>query len=232
MGCKCNNCLAKNQENSNEMVDGIIPIKTEGDDINHARENDENNEDDINKNKNPILKAPVDKIEKDKNEESLYDSSIVSKLQELNESISEYFNQVRTSPEKFGKEAEEHDVGNIIQKVINSSTPCRSLIINPFYNSLLSSYFNDDKNDGDNNYLLDKIEKEEQFTNYNKKLFNVEGDLDDSNEIVWKLIENNKDIAYETFFSNSIECFAICCKQIEDKKINCYFLFLSKQLEI
>ena len=159
------------------------------------------------------------------------DSSIMSKIQELYESIFEYFNEIRTEPQKYEKIAEKHGVSDIILKVINDSNLCHNLIINSFYNLLLSSYINNITNDGeDNNKILEEMEKEEKLKNFNKKMFVEDGDVNDPNEVVWKLIENNKDIAYESFFSNEIECLAISCKMLEKQKFKCYFLFLSKRI--
>ena len=156
-------------------------------------------------------------------------SSDISTIQELYESIFEYFNDIRTNPEKYERIAEDHDVGDIIQRIINK--PCSNLIINSFYNLLLSYYINNITSDGeDNKNLLEEIEKEEQIKNFNKSLFLIEGDKNNSNEVVWKLIENNKDNAYETFFSNKIDFLVISCKKAPEKnKFKCYFLFLSKR---
>ena len=144
------------------------------------------------------------------------DSSAVSKIQDLYESIFEYFNEIRIKPDKFKKIAESHGV---------------LLIINNFYNLLLSSYLNNYTNDGeDNNKLLEEIEKEEKIKNFNKKLFVIDGDIDNSNEVVWKLIEKNKSIAMETFFSNAIDCLVISCQMINNQNFKCYFLFLSKKI--
>ena len=157
------------------------------------------------------------------------DSSIMSKIQDLYEGIFDYFNEIRTQPQNFEKKSEEHGVTDIIQKVINDSYPCHNLIINSFYNLLLSSYLNNITNDGEDNYkILEEMQKEEKLKIFNKKLFVVDGDTNEPNEVVWKLIENNKDTAYENFFSNNIECLAVSCQMIDNQKFKCYFLFLSK----
>ena len=159
------------------------------------------------------------------------DSSIMSKIQELYEIIFDYFNEIRTQPQNFEKKSEEHGVSDIIQKIINDSNPCHNLIINSFYNLLLSSYLNEITNDGeDNNKILEEIEKEEKLKNFNKKMFAVDGDINEPNEVVWKLIKNNKDIAFENFFSNDIECLVISCQILDNHKFKCYFLFLSKKI--
>lgn len=158
------------------------------------------------------------------------DSSIISDNQNLYEIIFEYFNKIRTQPQNFEKKSEEHGVSDIIQKVINDSNPRNNLIINSFYNLLLSSFLNNITNDGeDNSIILEGMKKEERLKNFNKKIFDEDGDINEPNEVVWKLIKNNKDIAYENFFSNDIEYLVISCQMIDNKKFKCYFLFLSKK---
>ena len=275
MGCKCN-CLNKNPESNNEMIDGkfpslglkenhkdkfyeIININTENDDYFNEDKNgnkDENNIDKINNQININNNEKIDNSLNQDNKKELddilenlkstylrtevsrnnprrlinYDSSIQSKILELSDNIFEYFNEVRTKPGEYQAIAEEHNVGDIIQKVINSQNPRNNLIINTFFNLLLSSYINDSTNDvDDKNKLLEQIEKEERMKNYDKKIFIVDGDTMNSNEVVWKLIKDNKDIAYDTFFSNSIECIVISCQPLIENQFNCFFLFLSKK---
>ena len=55
------------------------------------------------------------------------DSSAVSKIQDLYESIFDYFNEIRIKPDKFKKIAESHGVLDIIQKVIEDSNSFLSL---------------------------------------------------------------------------------------------------------
>lgn len=240
----------KDSRKEDNMLYEIKNINTENDnrdeELNNNINNDHNNSlekiesENESKNENEVKQEKESEKKSDKKFSNLQtritpggnsmDSSMISKIQELYESIFEYFNDVRTDPETYEKTAEEHGVGDIIQKVINASNPCTNLIINSFYNLLLSSYINDYTADGeDNRKLLDEIEKEEKIKNFNKSLYVVEGDINDSKEVVWKLIEDNKDIAYETFFSNKIDCLVLSCQKSHEKnKFKCYFLFLSK----
>jgi len=266
-GCNCN-CLLKNPESNNEMVNGIIPglglrgsKKDEHNEIiNINTENDvfKEEEDDIVKkdNNNELFLKKQEQIkEKEEEEENgialdnlrintktglsrnaaqeinKNESSIASMLQELGETIFDYFNEIRTNPKDYEKAAEDHGLGDIIQKVINSLNPCNNLIINFFFNLLLSSYINNNTDNGEkNNNLLEEIEKEEKIKNYNKKLFVVEAEINNPNEAVWNLIYSNKDIAFETFFSNNIEYLVLSCqkKDNDNKMFKCYFLLLLK----
>ena len=127
---------------------------------------------------------------------------------------------------------EDHDVGDILQKIINASNSLNNLMINAYFNLLLSSYINDNSDDGENNeILLKSMEKEEKIKNYNKQLFVSEAEIDKPNEPIWSLIENNKDIAYEAFFSNQIEYLVISClkKDNDSQTFKCYFLLLTKR---
>ena len=251
------NINSDNEDENNQKGNGKNNIYKKNNDYINTDNNDNINENKNNEdNKNILEKNSLSIEEKDeinKNDDNLEhlkkanahtelsrnaprkmisnDSSIMSKIQELYESIFDYFNEIRTEPQNYEKIAEKHGVSDIILKVINDSNSCHNLIINSFYNLLLSSYINNITYDGeDNNKILEEMEKEEKLKNFNKKMFVEDGDVNDPNEVVWKLIENNKDIAYESFFSNEIECLAISCKMLEKQKFKCYFLFLSKRI--
>ena len=260
MGCNCN-CLQKNPEYNNEMVEGVIPglgIKSSKRDnfdeikIINTENDDEIYKNDKEKNENNNSLLIKKDLEKEENEEDLenlklaniqtglspntlnrvisQDSSILSKMQELSETIFDYLNEIRTSPDDYEKNAEEHKVSDILQKVINDSISHNNLIANTYNNLILSECINNNMVDGENNeQLMEILEKQEKIKNYDKKLFVIDGDVDEPNEVVWKLIEDNKNIAYETFFSNSIENLTISCQKINNKKFKCYFLFLSKK---
>lgn len=194
---------------------------------------DELNQDKINENRDKLKSTNYRALSSHNSfqkKESYESDSDMSKIQELYESIFEYINDIRTDPETYQEDAEEHGVGDIIKLIINASAPCTSLIINSFYNLLLSAYINNNTSDGeDAEKILAEINKEEKVKNFNKKLFIINGDINNSNEVVWKLIQDNKDIAYETFFSNNVDCLAISCQKTQEKnKFKCYFLILSK----
>lgn len=271
MGSYCT-CFNTNQEQNNEMVEGIIPQtileKNSVENIEDARlknnnnDNEENDKEenisDNNKNKPLLLNEKnqelIIQMEDEKKEEDLnsvkidnnktrntlkravsqysHNSSNISKIQDLNDTIFDYFNEIRTNPEDFDKLSESHGVKDIIQKFINSNTTCDNLIMNSFYNLILASYINDITCDGEDNHnmLLEQIEKEEKIKNYNKKLFVIDGDIKEPNEVIWKLIETNKETALEDFFSKNIEYLIIASKTLKDKeKFKCFLLILSKK---
>ena len=223
-------------------------INTENDDgiyLNDKEKNENNdNINEYNNEKNNSLLIKEENNENDENSNNLkyaniqtgpnrilsVESSLLSKMQDLSETIFDYLNEIRAAPEDYEKNAKEHEVSDLLQKVINDSISCNNLISNPYNNLILSSCINNNTVDGENNeQLMEMIEKQEKIKDYNKKLFVIDGDINEPNEIVWKLIENNKNIAYDTFFSNSVESLAISCQKINHEKFRCYFLFLSKK---
>jgi hypothetical protein len=241
MGCQCN-CLNKKPEAPEEDFKNII-IKEES----NVNENNEmvdninlgtefgnksdlsNEEEDINnlKNKNGnIVKSRNNNFRKIIS----YDSSLLSQLQEQTESIFEYFEELRTNPGDHQKDAEQHELSELLQKVQDSENPCKTIILNSFLNLLFNSYVNSYNGDDNNDNLIEALEKDEKLKDYNQQLFSVESDISKPNEVIWKLIEDNKDIAYETFFFNDIEYLLISCVKIpESENFRSYFLFLIKK---
>ena len=251
-GCNCN-CLLKDQETHNEMVNGIIPglgeVTKKKEDhkiININTENDFEEGRLINQNNVEPNEEEIKEDEKPQDEIKLFnnrainkkeshqdDSSVFSMIQEFSETIFDYFNEIRTSPDDFKQVADEHGAIDIIQKAIDSPYQCNKLIINSFYNLLLSSYINNNTDDGDSKEkIIELMEKEEKIKQYDKKIFEVEAEISHPNDAVWNLFSNNKDIAYETFFSNNLEYLLISCQKNvgDNNKFKCYFLLLSKRI--
>ena len=240
MGCQCN-CLNKKPEGPEEDFKSIISkdidanidnkmysnikLNPEFDD----KSNKSNEEEDLNNFKNKNL---IPNKSRNKNIRKIisYDSSLLSKLQEQTESIFEYFEELRTNPGDHQKDAEQHELSELLQKVQNSENPCKTIILNSFLNLLFNSYVNSYNGDDNNNNLIDALEKDDKLKDYNQQLFSVETDISKPNEVIWKLIEDNKDIAYETFFFNDIEYLLISCVKIpESENFRSYFLFLTKK---
>ena len=240
MGCQCN-CLNKKpegpeedfkniiKEDSNANIDNKmysnINLNTEFDD----KSNKSNEEEDLNNFKNKNL-IPNQSRNKNIRKIISYDSSLLSQLQEQTESIFEYFEELRTNPGDHQKDAEQHELSELLQKVQDSENPCKTIILNSFLNLLFNSYVNSYNGDDNNNNLIDALEKDDKLKDYNQQLFSVETDISKPNEVIWKLIEDNKDIAYETFFFNDIEYLLISCVKIpESENFRSYFLFLTKK---
>ena len=240
MGCQCN-CLNKKpegpeedfksiiKEDSNANIDNKmysnINLNTEFDD----KSNKSNEEEDLNNFKNKNL---IPNKSRNNNFRRIisYDSSLLSQLQEQTESIFEYFEELRTNPGDHQKDAEQHELSELLQKVQDSENPCKTIILNSFLNLLFNSYVNSYNGDDNNDNLIDALQKDEKLKVYNQQLFSVESDISKPNEVIWKLIEDNKDIAYETFFFNDIEYLLISCVQIpESENFRSYFLFLTKK---
>ena len=240
MGCQCN-CLNKKLEGPEEDFKSIIKEDSKENEENKIlskinldtefdnKSNLSNEEEDINNFRNGNTNP---KNSRNKNYRRIisYDSSLLSKLQEQTDSIFEFFDELRTKPEDYEKDAEEHQLSELFQKVQNSENACKTLIINSFLNLLFNSYVNTYSGDDNNDNLIQALENDEKLKDYNQKLFSVEADINKPNEVIWKLIEDNKDIAYETFFFNDIEYLLVSCVQIpESENYRSYFLFLTKK---
>ena len=211
MGCQCN-CLNKKQEGQDEISPSIVEKNGENQIINDISGN------------------PDDGVDHDPSRTSFYDPSVISQLQEQAESIFEYFGELRTNSEDYERDAEEHQLSELFQKVQNSENACKALILNSFLNLLFNSYVNTYCGEVNNDKLIKALKKEEKMKDYNQKLFSVEADINKPNEVIWKLIQDNKDIAYETFFFNDIDYLLVSCVQIpESKNYRSYFLFLKKK---
>ena len=200
MGCQCN-CLNKKQNEDKQIVVGNPDI---------------------------IKQNPIGSISPRESISS--SSSTILELLDYTESIFDYFVELRSNPEDYEKDAEEHQLSELLQKVQNSENACRTIILNSFLNLLFNSYIATYSGDDNNDKLIKALENEEKLKDYNQKLFSVEADISKPNEVIWKLIEDNKDIAYETFFFNDIEYLLVSCVQIpESKNYRSYFLFLEKK---
>ena len=244
MGCQCN-CLNKKPEGPEEDFKNIIKEDSNVNEENKIlsnikldtefdnKSNLSKEEEDVNK-----LKNENEKLVKSRNPTIdrkiiSYDSSLLSKLQEQTESIFEYFEELRTNPEDYEKDAEEHQLSELLQKVQNSGNPCKTIILNSFLNLLFNSYVTNYSGDDNNDNLIKALENEEKLKDYDQKLFSVEADINKPNEVIWKLMEDNKDIAYETFFFDDIEYLLVSCVQIpESENYRSYFLFLKKKEKI
>ena len=241
MGCQCN-CLNKKpegpeedfksiiKEDSNANVDnkmyGDINVNTEFDD----KSNKSNEDVDLNKFKNENKNQDKSRNDVLIRKMISYDSTLLSQLQEQTENIFEYFEELRTNPGDHQQDAEQHELSELLQKVQNSENACKTLILNSFLNLLFNSYVNSYNGDDNNDNLIDALEKDEKLKDFNQQLFSVDCDISKPKEIIWKLIEDNKDIAYETFFFNDIEYLLISCVQIpESENFRSYFLFLTKK---
>lgn len=237
-GCNCN-YLAKNKEADNEMLNWSLPESykkgKKNDDIYEIKNinTDYNNNEKIDNNLDKLQINNKNGLSRNKQKLLEYNSSVLSMIQDLCDSIFDYLNDIRTNPEDFEETAEQYDVGDIIQRIINASSQCKNLTSNSAFNTLLSEYINDNVDDEeDHKKLIEALDKEEKIQNYSKDLLVFEGEINNQKEAIWTLIENNKDIAYETFFTNDIEFIVISCDvKDEYKKFKCYLLILSKKID-
>ena len=232
MGCKCND--KENNEVSKEMLEGVTPmpyekskLKGKKNPLNLSHESNKNNSlSSIDKEK---YKADVGQTPNYTKKQSL-DSSFISNIHSKCEEIFNYFNEIRTYPEQFIKEAEEFGVKDVINKVIEISKNCTPLIYEPFYNMTLSNLIQNNIQNGENfEKLKENVEGFEKMKNFKKFLFVVDGEVLNPKQTVWKLIKNNKDIAFDSFFNQNINYLVISCHEDKDtSSLKCYYLFLTK----
>ena len=90
-----------------------------------------------------------------------YESSIISYIQNQSELIFNYFNELRTNPGNYEKDAEDHGLLELIQKVKNSE-PCNNLIFNSFFDFTLNICINNCIQSENNENLLE-VENEEKI---------------------------------------------------------------------
>ena len=244
-GCNCK-CLLKGREEDNEMINGSLPgiykrskkkkdineIKNINTDENYNYINKkENNSNSFEKDNDTSIKIK-NKVGMSRNQQNVlqYNTSVLSMIQDLCDSIFEYLNEIRAYPEDFEEEAQKYDLVDIIQKVKNSPIRCKNIIVSQTFNSLLTSFVNEYV-DEDENYekLLEALDNEEKIKNYNKNLLVFDGEINNQKDAVWNLIEDNRNTAYEIFFSNDVEFFVISCQIIDDfKNFKCFLLVLLK----
>jgi hypothetical protein len=247
--CNCK-CLAKGREADNEMINGSLPgiykKSKKKNDINEIK-NINTDENYIYNNKKEKKSNSFDSFEKDndvsikiKNKVGMsrnkqnnlqYNTSVLSMIQDLCDSIFDYLNEIRANPKDFEEEAQKYDLGDIIQKVKNSPIRSKNIIANQTFNSLLTSFVNEYVDDENENYekLLEALDNEEKIKNYNKNLLVFDGEINNQKDAVWNLIEDNRNNAYDIFFSNDVEFFVISCQIIDDfKNFKCFLLVLLK----
>ena len=217
-GCDC-----QHRENTQyEMFDGSLPDKKSSTkDTNNQREEVYISERIINKKH----------FEKNyKHQLITLETEFISKNQERNEYIFDFFNQIRLTPENYLNDSKRYNLYDLFQTVIDNKYQGNKvhLIKNPFLNIFLEETVN--VSNGNKNEILNKLAEESRIRNYNKQLYIVETSGDEPIEAVWILLKENKKIALKEFFGNKID-YLIVSSQLNKtrNKIIAYFLILKKK---
>ena len=205
------------------MYEGLLPEKKSSTAIasNNQREDIFISERIINKNLLP---------KNTKNQMITLETEYMSKNQERNEFIFDFFNQLRLTPENYLNESKKYKLSELIQTVIDNNSggnKCH-LIKNPFWNIFLEEIVN--KENGDKDEIMSKLIEESRFRNFFKQLYIIETNENDPKEAVWFLLKENKKLALKEFFGNKID-YLIISSQLNNEKHNIivYFLFLRRK---
>ena len=127
-------------------------------------------------------------------------------------------------------DSKNYNLYQIISSAAEKSKFIKNLIKNPFFDLFFDKCVKASPKSRKN--ILNNIEKEKLFNDYEKNIYIVEGNKEKTEECVWNLIKicaNNgieileKDIDYLVISTMTLK---------EQNKFLCYFLFLSKMKDI
>ena len=213
IGICCRNSPVTEESNLNEMRNGIIP------NIDNLQE----------KNNNIDLKmsSSYNFVNKNNKKETI-DSDYINSDQQKSEQIFLFFNNLRNNPLNYLSEAEKYNLSEIISKANEKSKKNNftNLIKNPFYDLFFDKCVKTSPESEEN--ILNNIEKENLFKNYEKKLYIIEGNTDNVEECIWQLIKKCYDNGDE-ILTKKIDYLVLTTITSDDNnnKFFGYFLFLS-----
>jgi len=212
IGICCRNSPVTEESNFNEMRNGIIP------NIDNLQE----------KNNNIDLKmsSSYNFVNKNNKKETI-DSDYINSDQQKSEQIFLFFNNLRNNPLNYLSEAEKYNLSEIISKANEKSKKNNftNLIKNPFYDLFFDKCVKTSPESEEN--ILNNIEKENLFKNYEKKLYIIEGNTDNVEECIWQLIKKCYDNGDE-ILTKKIDYLVLTTITSDDNtKFFGYFLFLS-----
>ena len=212
IGICCRNSPITEESNLNEMRNGIIP------NIDNLQE----------KNNNIDLKmsSSYNFVNKNNKKETI-DSDYINSDQQKSEQIFLFFNNLRNNPLNYLSEAEKYNLSEIISTANEKSKKNNftNLIKNPFYDLFFDKCVKTSPESEEN--ILNNIEKENLFKNYEKKLYIIEGNTDNVEECIWQLIKKCYDNDDE-ILTKKIDYLVLTTITSDDNtKFFGYFLFLS-----
>ena len=217
MGNCCNN-RSKEEENINEMKEGIIP-NTET--INKIEEEEKKDTQ-----ANPLKKSY--NFNQNYYKQESMDSEFINTEQKITEEIFNLFNDIRNNPQNYLSEAQKYNLQNILSTAVNKSINenVKNLIKNPYFDLFFDKCVKESPESKED--ILKNLEKENQLKNYEKKLYIVLGDGDKPGDCVWGLLKNCEKEG-ENILDKDMDYLVITIMALDDKKsIFCYFLFLTK----
>jgi hypothetical protein len=150
--------------------------------------------------------------------------------QKINDQLFDYFNDLRSFPNKYLDEAKKYDLQDIISSAIDIriSKNYINLIKNSFFNLFLDTYVQ--KTPFSKETILKNINKNKQLTSYRKILYRTEAPKDDPCQSIWNLLKENKDIALNYILLRNIDYFIVSTYSLIDREtLLIYFLFLDNK---
>ena len=161
------------------------------------------------------------------NKKETIDSDYINSDQQKSEQIFLFFNNLRNNPLNYLSEAEKYNLSEIISTANEKSKKNNftNLIKNPFYDLFFDKCVKTSPESEEN--ILNNIEKENLFKNYEKKLYIIEGNTDNVEECIWQLIKKCYDNGDE-ILTKKIDYLVLTTITSDDNtKFFGYFLFLS-----
>ena len=150
--------------------------------------------------------------------------------QKINDQLFDYFNDLRSFPNKYIDEAKKYDLQDIISSAIDIriSKNYINLIKNSFFNLFLDTYVQ--KTPFSKETIMKNINKNKQLTPYRKILYQTEAPKDDPCQSIWNLLKEHRDIALNYILLRDIDYFIVSTYSlIERKTLLIYFLFLDNK---
>ena len=200
MGCKCS-CI-KTGDYESEVNDGVLPDSVLKDLEKHNNINYKNNQ------------------------QTSIQSEGITKDQERNDKIFDFFNDLRNYPQKYIEESRKYGLSNIISSSLNRSvSDFNNLIKNNYFNLFFDTIVR--KTPYSKKDILENIEKYEKIKHYNKYLYSSKANIENVNECVWNLLKDNKKIALDEILYKKCDYLIISSFIHSDNKtIIIYFLFI------
>ena len=204
MGCKCS-CI-KTGDYESEVNDGVLPDSVLKDLEKHNNINYKNNQ------------------------QTSIQSEGITKDQERNDKIFDFFNDLRNYPQKYIEESRKYGLSNIISSSLNRSvSDFNNLIKNNYFNLFFDTIVR--KTPYSKKDILENIEKYEKIKNYNKYLYSSKANIENVNECVWNLLKDNKKIALDEILYKKCDYLIISSFIHSDNKtIITYFLFIQNNI--
>ena len=209
LGNCCKNSPKEEEARIIEMKDGIIP--------NLGINQEENNKDltiSYNLNQNYKIESK--------------DSEFLNLSQQKSEEIFNLFNNIRNKPQNYISEAKKYNLYRTISSANQRASKgiVNNLIKNPFFDLFFDKCVKASPESKED--ILNNIEKEKLFKNYEKNLFIEEGNNEIPGECVWNLIKNCENIGVD-ILGKEVDYLVITTVSLDDKNgFLGYFLFLSK----